>query len=107
VQLWDVCTDQDAVNLVRDVDDPEQASKMLVEHALAKFSNDNLSCMIVRLDHNKPKKDEGKGNGESVPVQQSSGDKKEATSSPESKGTSPEVKDFSTVATSDNDKSKE
>lgn len=30
--------------------DPVAAAKLLVDHALAKFSTDNLSCMIVRLD---------------------------------------------------------
>ncbi|KAH7038257.1 phosphatase 2C-like domain-containing protein [Microdochium trichocladiopsis] len=48
--LWDVCSDQDAVDMVRDVADPVSASKMLVDHALARFSTDNLSCMIVRFD---------------------------------------------------------
>ncbi|KAK4140527.1 phosphatase 2C-like domain-containing protein [Dichotomopilus funicola] len=48
--LWDVCSDQDAVDLVRNVQDPVAAAKLLVDHALAKFSTDNLSCMIVRLD---------------------------------------------------------
>ncbi|OAA64168.1 protein phosphatase 2C [Niveomyces insectorum RCEF 264] len=48
--LWDVCSDQDAVNLVRSVQDPVAAAKMLVDHALAHFSTDNLSCMIVRFD---------------------------------------------------------
>ncbi|KAI5811109.1 phosphatase 2C-like domain-containing protein [Peziza echinospora] len=51
--LWDVCSDQEAVDLVRAEDDPQQASKMLVDHALQRFSSDNLSCMIVRLDQNK------------------------------------------------------
>jgi protein phosphatase PTC1 len=32
------------------VQDPVAASKLLVEHALARFSTDNLSCMIVRFD---------------------------------------------------------
>lgn len=50
-QLWDVCTDQEAVDLVRNVHDPQQASKALVDHALARFSTDNLSCMIVRFDN--------------------------------------------------------
>jgi len=49
--LWDVCTDQEAVDLVKMVDDPQEASKILVDHALSRFSSDNLSCMIVRLDH--------------------------------------------------------
>ncbi|KAL7626659.1 mgpp2cl-1, protein phosphatase 2C-like protein 1 [Parahypoxylon ruwenzoriense] len=48
--LWDVCSDQDAVDLVRDEQDPVVASKKLVDHALASFSTDNLSCMIVRFD---------------------------------------------------------
>ncbi|KAL6895316.1 phosphatase 2C-like domain-containing protein [Trichoderma longibrachiatum] len=48
--LWDVCSDQEAVDLVRDVQDPSEGSKILVDHALSRFSTDNLSCMIVRLD---------------------------------------------------------
>ena len=50
-QLWDVCTDQEAVDLVRHTHDPQLASKHLVDHALARFSTDNLSCMIVRFDN--------------------------------------------------------
>ena len=53
LQLWDVCSDQEAVDLVRNVKSPQEASKMLVEHALARFSTDNLSVMVVRFD---PKK---------------------------------------------------
>jgi protein phosphatase PTC1 len=45
-----VCSDQEAVDLVRNVQDPQLASKMLVDHALARFSTDNLSCMMVRFD---------------------------------------------------------
>ncbi|PHH74436.1 hypothetical protein CDD80_3087 [Ophiocordyceps camponoti-rufipedis] len=48
--LWDVCSDQEAVDLVRNVQDPTTASKLLVDHALSRFSTDNLSCMIVRFD---------------------------------------------------------
>ncbi|KAF8534290.1 phosphatase 2C-like domain-containing protein [Trichophaea hybrida] len=48
--LWDVCSDQEAVDLVRSILDPQEASKKLVDHALSQFSSDNLSCMIVRLD---------------------------------------------------------
>lgn len=45
-----MCSDQEAVDLVRNVQDPVVASKQLVDHALARFSTDNLSCMIVRLN---------------------------------------------------------
>lgn len=47
-----MCTDQEAVDLVRTIADPQTASKQLVDHALARFSTDNLSCMIVRFDNN-------------------------------------------------------
>ncbi|KAK3375247.1 phosphatase 2C-like domain-containing protein [Podospora didyma] len=50
--LWDVCTDQEAVDLIRTVQEPVSAAKILVDHALARFSTDNLSCMIVRFDKN-------------------------------------------------------
>jgi protein phosphatase PTC1 len=45
-----VCSDQEAVDLVRDVYEPSTAAKLLVDHALARFSTDNLSCMVVRFD---------------------------------------------------------
>ncbi|KAI0548122.1 phosphatase 2C-like domain-containing protein [Xylaria curta] len=48
--LWDVCSDQEAVDLIRDKTDAVTASKLLVDHALARFSTDNLSCMIIRFD---------------------------------------------------------
>ncbi|KAF4998015.1 hypothetical protein FGRMN_3467 [Fusarium graminum] len=51
--IWDVCSDQEAVDLVRNVEDPVSASKQLVDYALNRFSTDNLSCMVVRLDQNK------------------------------------------------------
>ena len=53
LQLWDVCTDQEAVDLIRNTHDPQHASRLLVDHALARFSTDNLSCMVVRFDNSK------------------------------------------------------
>lgn len=38
---------------MRNIQNPQDASKKLVDHALARFSTDNLSVMIVRFD---PKK---------------------------------------------------
>ncbi|KAI5457712.1 phosphatase 2C-like domain-containing protein [Mariannaea sp. PMI_226] len=63
--LWDVCTDQEAVDLVRNLEDPVVASKLLVDHALNRFSTDNLSCMIVRLDSNQPNDATAIGDGTS------------------------------------------
>ena len=51
-----MCSDQEAVDLIRNVQDPLLASKHLVDHALARFSTDNLSCMVVRF-HNKAVKE--------------------------------------------------
>ncbi|PKY03484.1 PP2C-domain-containing protein [Aspergillus campestris IBT 28561] len=48
--LWDVCSDQEAVDLIRHIPDAQEASKVLVDHALARFSTDNLSCMVIRLN---------------------------------------------------------
>lgn len=46
-----MCSDQEAVDLVRQIQDPQEASKKLVDYALARFSTDNLSCMVVRFDN--------------------------------------------------------
>lgn len=35
---------------MRDMPDPAAAARHLVDHALSRFSTDNLSCMIVRFD---------------------------------------------------------
>lgn len=50
--IWDVCSDQAAVELIRDVMDPKQASQKLVKHAIDNFSSDNITCMVIRLDPN-------------------------------------------------------
>ncbi|PVG01298.1 protein serine/threonine phosphatase 2C [Serendipita vermifera] len=51
--LWDVTEDQEAVNLVRDKQDAQQMAKSLLEHALVKFSTDNVTVLVVRFkNHN-------------------------------------------------------
>lgn len=45
-----MCSDQEAVDLVRGIQDPQAASRALVDHALARFSTDNLSVMVIRFD---------------------------------------------------------
>ncbi|GAA5879468.1 hypothetical protein JCM3774_005220 [Rhodotorula dairenensis] len=48
--LWDVCSDQEAVDLVADcADDAQAASQKLLDHALNRFSTDNLSVLVVSL----------------------------------------------------------
>lgn len=47
--LWDVCTDQEAIEQIRGIADPHVAARTLVRHAINLGSNDNISCMIVRF----------------------------------------------------------
>ncbi|KAI9479064.1 phosphatase 2C [Coemansia sp. RSA 989] len=47
--LWDVCSDQDAVDLVRDEPDPARASEKLLQHALDNDSMDNITTMVFRI----------------------------------------------------------
>ncbi|KAI5073356.1 hypothetical protein GOP47_0011369 [Adiantum capillus-veneris] len=47
--LWKVMENQEAVDLIRKVKDPESAAKMLVEAALLRKSRDDISCIVVRL----------------------------------------------------------
>ncbi|WVN88535.1 uncharacterized protein L203_103746 [Cryptococcus depauperatus CBS 7841] len=49
--LWDVADDQEAIELVRFIDDPQEASQRLLDHALSNFSTDNLSIMVIRFIH--------------------------------------------------------
>ena len=48
-----MCSDQEAVDLVRNTPSAQAASKILVDHAMSRFSTDNLSVMIVRFDSKK------------------------------------------------------
>lgn len=47
--LWDVCGDQEAVDLIKDAKDAQHASAILLQHALSSFSSDNLSIVVVSL----------------------------------------------------------
>ncbi|PFH51478.1 hypothetical protein AMATHDRAFT_58844 [Amanita thiersii Skay4041] len=47
--LWDVISDQSAIDLVRDVVDAQEASEILLKHALAHHTMDNVTVLIVRF----------------------------------------------------------
>ncbi|KAH7433599.1 hypothetical protein KP509_07G076700 [Ceratopteris richardii] len=47
--LWKVMGNQDAVDLIRRVKDPESAAKKLAEEAVVRKSSDDISCIVVRL----------------------------------------------------------
>jgi protein phosphatase 1L len=40
---------QDAVALIRDIPDAERAARLLTEEALARGSNDNISCVVLKF----------------------------------------------------------
>ncbi|KAK8968645.1 putative protein phosphatase 2C 59 [Platanthera guangdongensis] len=47
--LWDVVSNEEAVALVKPIDDPELAAKKLLQEASLKGSADNITCIIVRF----------------------------------------------------------
>lgn len=50
-QLWDVIGDQAAIELVRDIEDAQQASSILCQHALSHHTTDNVTVVVVRFKH--------------------------------------------------------
>lgn len=48
--IWDVCSDEEAVELIQNIKDPQEASEVLLKHALDNFSTDNLSVLVVRFN---------------------------------------------------------
>ncbi|XP_075509603.1 putative protein phosphatase 2C 44 [Primulina tabacum] len=47
--LWKVISNQEAVDMVRDVEDPQAAAKYLTTKALERKSKDDISCVVVRF----------------------------------------------------------
>ncbi|CAI4058425.1 hypothetical protein N7582_001104 [Saccharomyces uvarum] len=47
--LWDVIDDQDACELIKDIDEPNEAAKVLVRYALENGTTDNVTVMVVFL----------------------------------------------------------
>ncbi|GAA5940454.1 PP2C family serine/threonine-protein phosphatase [Sporobolomyces koalae] len=50
--LWDVCSDQEAVDLLKEsgITDAQEASKKLVDYALSRNSTDNITVLVVYLN---------------------------------------------------------
>ncbi|KAL9677409.1 hypothetical protein QQ045_005638 [Rhodiola kirilowii] len=47
--LWDVVTNQEAVEMVKPIQDAEEAAKRLVTEAYQRGSADNITCIVVRF----------------------------------------------------------
>jgi protein phosphatase 1L len=49
--LWDVVSNQDAVTMVQNIQDAEEAAKRLTDEAFKKGSADNITCVVIRFHH--------------------------------------------------------
>ena len=51
LQLWDVATDQEVVDLLQqnNTKSAKQLAKLLLKYALKKGSTDNISIFVIRL----------------------------------------------------------
>ncbi|KAI0266807.1 protein serine/threonine phosphatase 2C [Gloeopeniophorella convolvens] len=47
--IWDVLDDQTACELVRGISDPQEAAHALVREATHRYTNDNITVMVIRL----------------------------------------------------------
>lgn len=48
--LWDVCEDDEAVELISDVEDCNEASRILCDYAIKNGTGDNVTVMVVNLN---------------------------------------------------------
>lgn len=47
--LWKVMSNQEAVDFVKTIKDPQKAAKQLAMEALNRESKDDISCIVVRF----------------------------------------------------------
>ncbi|XP_010519628.1 PREDICTED: probable protein phosphatase 2C 69 isoform X2 [Tarenaya hassleriana] len=47
--LWDVVSNEEAVSMVKQIEDSEEAAKKLVTEAIQRGSADNITCVVVRF----------------------------------------------------------
>lgn len=50
VGIWEVLQNQEAVNLIRHIEDPQKAAECLAKEAINRMSKRNISCLIIRFD---------------------------------------------------------
>ncbi|KAK1395352.1 PPM-type phosphatase domain-containing protein [Heracleum sosnowskyi] len=48
--IWEVMKYQEAVNLIRHLDDPQEAAECLAKEALVRMSKSKISCLIIRFE---------------------------------------------------------
>lgn len=47
--IWKVMTNQEAVDTIKNIKDPQAAAKHLIEAAISKKSKDDISCIVVKF----------------------------------------------------------
>jgi len=62
--LWDRVPNEDAVSLVKMEEEPEAAARKLTETAFSRGSSDNITCIVVKFQHNKPSGDSPSPSGD-------------------------------------------
>ncbi|XP_023547775.1 putative protein phosphatase 2C-like protein 44 [Cucurbita pepo subsp. pepo] len=48
--IWEVMKNQEAVNLIRHIEDPQEAAECLAKEAFTRMSKTNISCLVIRFD---------------------------------------------------------
>ncbi|XP_062109349.1 putative protein phosphatase 2C-like protein 44 [Humulus lupulus] len=48
--IWEAMKPQEAVNLIRHLEDPQEAAECLAKEAITRMSKTNISCLIIRFD---------------------------------------------------------
>ncbi|GMI95912.1 hypothetical protein like AT3G23360 [Hibiscus trionum] len=48
--IWEVMKNQEAVNLIRHLEDPQEAAECLTKEASTRMSRSNISCVIIRFN---------------------------------------------------------
>ncbi|XP_021752125.1 putative protein phosphatase 2C-like protein 44 [Chenopodium quinoa] len=48
--IFEVMRNQEAVDLIRHIDDPQEAAECLAREASMRMSRSNISCLVIRFD---------------------------------------------------------
>ncbi|XP_022138432.1 putative protein phosphatase 2C-like protein 44 [Momordica charantia] len=48
--IWEVVKNQEAVNLIRHIEDPHAAAECLAKEAFNRMSKSSISCLVIRFD---------------------------------------------------------
>ncbi|KAL1210755.1 putative protein phosphatase 2C-like protein 44 [Cardamine amara subsp. amara] len=48
--IWEVMKNQEAINLIRHIEDPQEAAKCLAKEAINRISKSSISCIVIRFD---------------------------------------------------------